>query len=84
MFQVGERKVDYPRHEVTVGDREVHLTPTDFRLLAVLIRNAGKVVTHCQLLKEVWGPDSVQEYRYLRVYMGQLRRKLEADATRPR
>ena len=84
VFQVGELKVDQSRHEVSVGDREVHLTPTEFRLLAVLIRNAGKVVTHRQLLKEVWGPDSVQEYQYLRVYMGQLRRKLETETTRPR
>lgn len=84
LFQVGDLKVDQSRHEISVGDREVHLTPTEFRLLTVLIRNAGKVVTHRQLLKEVWGPDSVYEYQYLRVYMGQLRRKLETDTTRPR
>ncbi|MGC3967997.1 MAG: winged helix-turn-helix domain-containing protein [Pirellulales bacterium] len=63
---------------------EVHLTPTEYRLLTVLIRNAGKVVTHRQLLKEVWGPQSVEENQYLRVYLGQLRRKIERDATRPR
>ncbi|MFO1022793.1 MAG: winged helix-turn-helix domain-containing protein [Planctomycetales bacterium] len=65
-------------------NEEVHLTPTEYRLLMVLVQNAGKVVTHRQLLKEVWGPDSVQENQYLRVYLGQLRRKIEKDAARPR
>lgn len=84
LFQVGELRVDLAKRQVHLGDEELHLTPTEYRLLVVLCRNAGKVVTHKQLLKEVWGPDSVYENQYLRVYMGQLRRKIEKDPTRPR
>ncbi len=62
----------------------MHLTPIEYRLLTTMVKYAGKVVTHRQLLKEVWGPDSVFETHYLRVYMAQLRRKLEADPARPR
>lgn len=84
IFTVGHLKVDLERRQVFVDSTEVHLTPTEYRLLMVLIQHAGKVVTHRHLLKEVWGPDNVFENQYLRVYMGQLRRKLEQDATRPR
>jgi two-component system KDP operon response regulator KdpE len=84
VFRVGELCVDLGRREVMIGKEAVHLTPTEYRLLVVLVTHAGKVVTHRQLLKEVWGPESVFENQYLRVYMGQLRRKLEQDATRPR
>jgi two-component system KDP operon response regulator KdpE len=84
IFQLRELVVDLGRREVTLGGESIRLTPTEYRLLVVLIRNAGKVVTHRQLLKEVWGPDSVSENQYLRVYMGQLRRKLEPDPARPR
>ncbi len=84
LFSVGELRVDLVRRTVHVGSEEIHLTPTEYRLLTVLIQHAGKVVTHRQILKEVWGPDSVFENQYLRVYMGQLRRKLEAEPTRPR
>lgn len=84
VFDVGELRVDLARRRVSLGEQEVHLTPTEYRLLAVLVKHAGKVVTHRQLLKEVWGPDSVHENQYLRVYMGQLRRKVERDAARPR
>ena len=59
--------------------REVHLTPIEYKLLTTLVRNAGKVLTHRQLLKEVWGPQQVEETHYLRVFMANLRRKLEAD-----
>jgi two-component system KDP operon response regulator KdpE len=62
----------------------VHLTPTEYKLLGVLIRHAGRVLTHRQLLKEVWGPNAVDHTHYLRVYMTQLRHKLETDAARPR
>ena len=58
------------RRQVFVAEQEVHLTPTEYRLLATLIRHAGKVVTHRQLLKDVWGPDSVHETHYVRVFMG--------------
>lgn len=83
IFQVGGLKVDQGSRRVFVDDEEVHLTPTEYRLLTTLVRHVGKVVTHRQLLKEVWGPDSVEENQYLRVYLGQLRRKIERDSTRP-
>lgn len=84
IFALDELKVDFARRQVFVGEREVHLTPIEFRLLATLVKHAGKVVTHRQLLKEVWGPDSVFETHYLRVYMAQLRRKIEAQPAQPR
>lgn len=84
IFEVGGLKVDQGARRVFVDEEEVHLTPTEYRLLTTLVRHVGKVVTHRQLLKEVWGPDSVEENQYLRVYLGQLRRKIERDATRPR
>lgn len=83
-FVLGDLRVDFSSHQVFVGDREVHLTPLEHRLLTTLIRHAGKLVTHRQLLKEVWGPDSVYEKHYLRVYMAHLRRKIESDPSRPR
>jgi two-component system KDP operon response regulator KdpE len=83
-FALGELRVDFARRQVFVGQQEVRLTPIEHRLLTTLIRHAGKLVTHRQLLKEVWGPDSVFETHYLRVYMAHLRRKIEADPSRPR
>ena len=62
----------------------MHLTPIEYKLLTVLVRNAGKVLTHRLLLKEVWGPDQTQETHYLRVFMASLRRKIEADPAQPR
>jgi two-component system KDP operon response regulator KdpE len=84
VFETGELSVDLGARRVFVGDREVRLTRTEYNLLAMLVRNAGKVVTHRQLLKEVWGPGSVDQSHYVRVYMAQLRHKLEADPARPR
>ncbi len=84
VFRLDQLHVDFARRQVFVGEREVHLTPIEFRLLTTLVKHAGKVVTHRQLLKEVWGPDSVFETHYLRVYMAQLRRKIEAEPARPR
>lgn len=83
IFESGNIRVDLVRREVTSRGQPVHLTPNEFRLLAVLVKHAGMVMTHRQLLKEVWGPGSGQENHYLRVYMNQLRQKLEADPTRP-
>jgi two-component system, OmpR family, KDP operon response regulator KdpE len=83
VFCTGELKIDLGRRQVFVGERQVHLTPIEYRLLAVLAKNAGKVLTHRQLLKDVWGPSHVEHSHYLRVYMAQLRHKLEADAARP-
>jgi two-component system KDP operon response regulator KdpE len=76
--------VDLGRRRVWLGETEVRLTPIEYRLLAVLIRHAGKVLTHRQLLQEVWGPGQVEQTHYLRVYMANLRRKLETDPARPR
>jgi len=83
-FTVGGVPVDIARRRVFVGDAEVHLTRTEYKLLTTLIRHAGKVLTHRQLLQEVWGPPYAEQTHYLRVYMGQLRHKLEADPARPR
>jgi two-component system KDP operon response regulator KdpE len=77
-------RVDLARRLVHVGEREVRLTPTEYRLLSWMVKHAGKVLTHQQLLTEVWGPRHANETQYLRVYMGQLRRKLEADPAQPR
>ena len=83
VFSVGELRVDLAARRVFVGSSEVHLTPTEYKLLTVLVRNAGKVVTQRQILKEVWGPNAVEHTHYLRVYMAQLRHKIEQDPTRP-
>ena len=84
VFVSGELQVDLERREVLRGGEAVHLTPTEYKLLAALIRKAGKVVTHRQLLHDVWGANYEDQTHYLRVYMGQLRHKLERDPTRPR
>jgi two-component system KDP operon response regulator KdpE len=83
-FEVGELRVDLSARRVFVRDEEVRLTRTEYNLLATLVKHAGKVVTHRQLLREVWGPGATGESHYLRVYMGQLRHKLEQDPARPR
>jgi two-component system, OmpR family, KDP operon response regulator KdpE len=77
-------KVDLARREVFVEQKAVHLTPNEFRLLTMLVKNAGKVLTHRQLLQRVWGPHSEESTHYLRVYMNQLRQKLESDSARPK
>ena len=81
---VGPIRIDRARHEVTVDRAPVHLTPIEFRLLALLARHAGKVLTHRQLLHDVWGPRSTHQTHYLRVHMAALRRKIEVDPARPR
>jgi two-component system KDP operon response regulator KdpE len=83
-FVTGNLRVDLARRQVFVAGREVRLTPIEYKLLAFLVKNAGKVLTHRQLLHEVWGPEYGDENHYVRVYVGQLRRKLEADPARPR
>lgn len=77
-------EVDVARHCVSLHGEPVHLTPTEFRLLARLVRQTGQVVTHRQLLSDVWGPEHVDQLQYLRLYMGQLRAKLEARPAEPR
>lgn len=84
LFETGDLRVDLGARRVLLGGEEVRLTRTEYNLLAVLVKHAGKVVTHRQLLKEVWGPGSVDQSHYVRVYMGQLRHKLEKEPARPR
>jgi two-component system KDP operon response regulator KdpE len=84
VLEIGPLCIDQARREVKVDERAVHLTPIEYRLLVLLARNAGKVLTHRQILKEVWGPLHANETHYLRVFMTQLRRKIESDPARPR
>jgi two-component system KDP operon response regulator KdpE len=84
VFEHGPLKIDLAARRVLLAGSEVHLTPIEYRLLAVLVRHAGKVLTHRQLLKEVWGPSHVEHCHYLRIYMAQLRKKLEENPARPR
>jgi two-component system KDP operon response regulator KdpE len=80
----GDVRADFEKRLITVSGEEVHLTPNEYKLLQVLIKHAGRVVTHRQLLSEVWGPQHTEQSQYLRVYVAQLRRKLERDPARPR
>lgn len=84
VFSTGELTMDVGRRIVNVADREVQLTPTEYDLLRVLVMNAGKVLTHHQLLREVWGVAYENEMHMLRVNISNLRRKIESDPTRPR
>jgi two-component system KDP operon response regulator KdpE len=83
VFRNGELSVDLTRRLVKRGEETLHLTPKEFELLRVLVQHAGKVVTHRQILQAVWGPAHVEDAAYLRVYVGQLRRKLEPDSDSP-
>jgi len=83
LFRFGEVEVDRQARLVRRGGVEVHLTPIEYRLLTVLIANVGRVMTHRQLLKEVWGPAHAEQNHYLRIYMGHLRQKLERDPAQP-
>jgi len=84
IVESGDIYIDLEKRQVKVRDREVHLTPTEYKLLSLLVKHAGKVVTHQQLLKEVWGKNSTENSHYLRVYAQHLRRKLGDDPMRPR
>ena len=84
VVRVGELQIDLDRRSVFADGREVHLTPNEYKLFAYLMKHAGKVLTHRQLLKEVWGAAYASQTHYLRVYMVQLRHKLEKDPARPR
>jgi two-component system KDP operon response regulator KdpE len=84
VFRTGDLVVDQARREVRVADRPIQLTPTEYDLLRVLVTHAGKVLTHHQLLRQVWGPGYEQEAHLLRVNISNLRRKIEPEATRPR
>ena len=83
-FVIGDLKVDLALRRVFVGDNEIHLTPLEYRLLITLVQHAGKVLTHQFLLKEIWGPSDIDQTHYLRIFMANLRRKIEHDPTQPR
>jgi two-component system KDP operon response regulator KdpE len=83
-IELGDFRIDLDAHKVMVKQREVHLTPKEFDLLVYLARNAGKVVTHRALLASIWGGQSTEQVEYLRVFVGQLRKKLEPEACSPR
>lgn len=81
---IGDFRLDHERHLVFVRGDEVHLTPKEFDLLEFFIRNHGRVVTHRKLLAKVWGPDYTEQTEYLRVFVGNLRKKIELDPAKPR
>jgi two-component system KDP operon response regulator KdpE len=83
VVEAGALRVDFDRRQVTLDGAEVRLTPTEFELLKVLVANAGRVLTHGYLLRTVWGPEYEGESQLLRVFIGQLRRKVERDPSRP-
>ena len=80
VVKAGDLKIDIARRKVTRGDADIRLTPKEFDLLRLLAQNAGKVVTHRQLLQAVWGPAHLEDTAYLRVFIGQVRRKIDADS----
>jgi two-component system KDP operon response regulator KdpE len=84
IFRFGDVEVDRQARVVRRGGKDVHLTPIEYRLLSVLVANAGRVLTQRQLLRAVWGPSHAEQSHYLRIYMGHLRHKLEADPAQPR
>ena len=84
VFAFGDVKIDLSLRTAHKGDAAIHLTPIEYRLLSLLIANAGKVLTHRQILREVWGPAHSEDGHYVRVYMGHLRQKLEDDPAQPK
>ena len=84
VFKTGDLTVDFGRRKVLIGDEQIHLTPTEYKLLVLLAQNAGKVVSQDSLLRDVWGPGHSKRSHYLRVYMGNIRQKLEKETARPR
>ena len=84
LLTVGELQIDLGSRRILVSRREVHLTPIQYRLLIILIKNAGRVVPYRQLLSDIWGPSHVKHTEYLRVCMTHLRQKLETDPNRPK
>lgn len=84
IFETGQLMVDLAQRKVFIAHNEVRITPIEFRLLGILIRQAGLVVTYRQMLQEVWGAEHINDQHYLRIYMGQLRHKLETNPARPR
>ncbi len=83
VVEVDDLRIDFERRQVIQGNREIHLTPTEYDVLKYLVQYAGKIVTHRMLLQQVWGPEHLDETQYLHVFMSQLRRKLEPQPARP-
>jgi two-component system KDP operon response regulator KdpE len=84
VLEFGELKIDLSRRDVSRSGQELHLTPIEYKLLVLLAKNAGKVLTHRQILKEVWGPAYANQTHYVRVHMALLRKKVEVDPSRPK
>jgi two-component system KDP operon response regulator KdpE len=84
VLRSGPLEIDFARHRVALEGAAIKLTPLEFKLLAALARHPGRVITHAQLLREVWGPAAVQRHHYVRVFMAQLRQKIEPEPSRPR
>jgi two-component system KDP operon response regulator KdpE len=84
LFETGELKIDLGKRKVFVAEQEIKISPIEYRLLSILVKNAGLVVTQRQLLKEIWGAEHLEDNHYLRIYMRQLRHKLETNPARPR
>jgi two-component system KDP operon response regulator KdpE len=84
VIDMGGLRIDLGSHVVAVGTREIHLTPIEYKLLALLAQHAGKVLTHRHMLKEVWGPGHAEHTHYLRVRMAELRKKIETNPSQPR
>lgn len=84
VYEFGAVRIDLTRRQVTRAGQELHLTPTEYKLLVLLARHAGKVLTYQQILREVWGPTYATQTHYVRVHMAELRKKLEDDPARPR
>jgi two-component system KDP operon response regulator KdpE len=84
VFVLGDLRIDFENRMVNLSGREVHLTPTEYKLLAVLVERRGRAVGHGELLREVWGPEASEELEYLRTFMRQLRYKLEPEPSQPR
>ncbi len=84
LVTIGNLRIDLAKRQITVGEGEVHLTPIEYKLLVALTKHAGMVLTHKQLLDQVWGPGHAHQMQYLRVYMAQLRQKLEENPAHPR
>lgn len=84
IFETGDLKIDRVLRKIYIGSHEVKITPIEYRLLSILVRQAGLVVSHRELLKEVWGIEHINDQHYLRIYMGQLRHKLEVNPARPK
>ena len=83
-LEFGSLRIDFARRDVRVGERAIHLTPTEYKMLALLARNAGRVLTHRQIIREVWGPSYAGQNHHVRVHMAELRKKIEDDPARPR